>query len=93
MRGKDREWQESIVGRLGLMEIKYYDRVLPLEREVLRLKAYVDFQIQLDNERRAKEAKEQTDRRRRERLAEAGLRPKDVEAAMRVFYGEAGDGR
>lgn len=89
MRGKDREWQKLVEDRLS----EWNDGLFKLRSDVSRLARAMEEVAsrhnKIDYEARMREMKD----KRRQELAEAGLKPKAVEAAMRVFYGEAGDGR
>lgn len=89
MRGKDREWQKLVEERLS----KWNDGLFKLRSDVSRLTRAMEEVAsrhnKIDYDARMRDMKD----KRRQELADAGLRPKDVDAAMRVFYGEAGDGR
>lgn len=89
MRGKDRAWQTLVEDRLT----EWNKDLFKLRSDVYRLARAMEEGAsrhnKIDYEARMREIKD----KRRQELAEAGLKPKDVEAAMRVFFGEAGDGR
>lgn len=87
MMGKDREWQKLVEDRLS----EWNNGLFKLRSDVSRLARAMEEVVSRHN-KIDYEARMMKDKRRQE-LAEAGLKPKDVEAAMRVFYGEAGDGR